>query len=668
MFDLARILRLPGTPNRKNQRNGKQPVPCTMVKCDGALRYSFETFERFAAKSPSRLEREKIARVPLPKPRAKIGLSKSSRLDGLVTVCDAAEKGARSHADFALLCYAVENGVSPEEIWARVENIGKFAEAGHSYFLRSWENAENHYRRSTFEKAKDKGSSSTSTKSTSTARAMTARAIAADPSIAQDSTAVAMEALVEALGDDDGDLLQKRSRTERANAKRLVAKFGKDFRYCTDWEATLVWTGQRWTLDKAMKTGAFAKDIADGLWDEIASLGTESEGQEIDDDLIAAIERFAAASSSAMGLNNMARLSRNEPGIPISSSELDQHPFLFNVANGTICLKTGELRKHSRDDLLTMLSPVHYDPEAQCPLWLDALNKIFQNNQLMVDFYQQFFGSALIGQTCEQVLPFFHGNGANGKTMTCETMLAVFGDYGLKASSDLLIAKKGETHPTEKADLFGKRLVLVSETGSGKYLNESLAKELTGNDTIRARRMRENFWSFKPSHTAVVLTNHKPRIKGTDEGIWRRIRLVPFLTKFWNPDLGESGPEELRAEKGIGALLQEELSGILAWAVRGCLIWQKEGLLVPPEIADATQEYRLAEDTIGNYVEERCFRGNTYQVRAKFIREDYKQWCFSCNERPVGQKRFWEWLNANKVTRRLSNGVVYEGIGLKSDW
>jgi hypothetical protein len=165
-----------------------------------------------------------------------------------------------------------------------------------------------------------------------------------------------------------------------------------------------------------------------------------------------------------------------------------------------------------------------------CPRWRTALDAILAGDAKMVQFVCRLFGAALAGEVIDHVLPILHGSGSNGKSLLTETMLEVFGDYADKASSDLLLVKHGESHPTEKADLFGKRLVFAVETDEGRRLSESLTKELTGGDTIKARRMREDFWSFKPQHTVVLVTNHKPRVAGTDHAMWRRLTLVPFTT------------------------------------------------------------------------------------------------------------------------------------------
>ena len=268
----------------------------------------------------------------------------------------------------------------------------------------------------------------------------------------------------------------------------------------------------------------------------------------------------------------MLRLAQSELGIPIRPIDLDQNPWLLNCPNGTVDLKTGELKPHCREDLLTQLCPTNFNPDRSTYHWDRFLELVFDHRQDLLDYGHRLLGYMITGDVREQVLPIFYGVGANGKSTLINTFMKVIGnDYTMQAPSDLLMAKRHNSHPTERADLFRKRLVTCAETEQNRRLNEALVKALTGGERIRARRMREDFWEFDPTHKVILCTNHKPQVRGTDHAIWRRLRLLPFEKTFWNPDDSESGPDELRQDKELMGRLLLESEGILFWAVPGCL-------------------------------------------------------------------------------------------------
>jgi putative DNA primase/helicase len=253
--------------------------------------------------------------------------------------------------------------------------------------------------------------------------------------------------------------------------------------------------------------------------------------------------KWALESESARRINAMLDLARSEPGIPILPDQMDSDPWLFNCVNGTLDLRTGKLREHRREDYITKVCPTRYNANAVCKAWLRFLGGVFPDDEgepdtELITFNQRLLGRCLTGDVSEQILPIFWGSGANGKSTLINAILETMGDdYAMKANADLLMTSRGERHPTELAQLFGMRLVVASETHQGRRINETLVKDLTGGEPIRARRMREDFWEFKPTRKVILLTNHKPRVAGTDEGIWRRLRLLPFTTTFgtWCP-------------------------------------------------------------------------------------------------------------------------------------
>ena len=253
-------------------------------------------------------------------------------------------------------------------------------------------------------------------------------------------------------------------------------------------------------------------------------------------------------------------------------------------------------------------------------------------------------------------MPVAFGAGSNGKSTILGALLDIFGpDYAMKCPPDLLMAKKSDSHPTDRTDLFGKRLVIAIETEAGRRLNETMVKELTGGDSIRARRMREDFWEFKPTHKLIMATNHKPVIKGRDNGIWRRIRLIPFSVVVPTRHANLKVPE----------LLRKEAPGILAWCVRGCLDWQVNGLVEPHEVVQATAEYRAEQDVLGKFMEEVVVRISSARVRATALYSTYVEWSKAANEHPMSQTLFGTTLAEMGIETRRSNGLWYLGIGLR---
>jgi len=369
-------------------------------------------------------------------------------------------------------------------------------------------------------------------------------------------------------------------RTDAANAARLVAKYHDIFRWVGPWNKFLLWDGKRWRLDDQLRVHTLAKKISAELWWEISK---EVATGALDQSTLGAMYGFARTSNNVNGVNAMVALARSEPEVPIRVEDLDVDPWLLNVENGTIDLRTGELRDHRRKDFITKLAPVTYNPKATCATWIEFLDTIFASNRELINYMKRLVGYSITGVTEEHILPFLYGTGANGKSTFCELLLKQMGpDYSMKAPPDLLMAKRGESHPTERADLFGKRFVGCIETAAGRKMAEALVKELTGGDRVRARRMREDFWEFAPTHHVWLVSNYKPTVVGTDHGIWRRIKLIPFEVVI---------PDD-EQDKKLSSKLEAELSGILNWAIEGCLEWQRDGMQEPEIVSEATKEYR----------------------------------------------------------------------------
>jgi putative DNA primase/helicase len=442
--------------------------------------------------------------------------------------------------------------------------------------------------------------------------------------------------------------LAKEMRTDMGNGARLASRAGGRLRYCKPWEKWLVWDGRRYALDTTMAADRMAKEAARMMFAEAATIEDDGKrGQHVE---------HAKASQSRGRLKAMLEMAASEPGVPILVDEMDRDGWLLNVANGTIDLKTGRLKPHDQADVLTQLCPVEYDAHAKCPLWESTLELFFAGDPKLIAYWQRVCGYALTGVIRDHVMPVAYGQGSNGKSTILGTLMEMLGpDYAMKAPPDMLMAKAHDSHPTDKADLFRKRLVVAIETAEGRRLDETMVKELTGGDRVRARRMREDYWEFSPTHTLIMATNHRPTIRGTDNGIWRRLKLVPFTVKV------DGG----RDDKRMSEKLRAEFPGILAWCVRGCLAWQEIGLQEPESVAEATADYREEQDVIGGFLADRTLMDPSTRTRCNKVYEAYKAWAEAAGERVISLSDFGKRIGDRGIGKSKSNGWWYIGVGLK---
>ncbi len=437
--------------------------------------------------------------------------------------------------------------------------------------------------------------------------------------------------------------------TDLGNAERLIHRHGINLRFCHPWKKWLTFDGKRWAIDNTAAARRWAKDTARSIYREAAT-----EPDEVRRKSLAAHAHDTEKRDRLAAMMTVAEMEN-----PILPDEMDRDPWSFNCLNGTIDLRTGELKKHRREDYITKLCKVTFDPSAECPTWMDTLHLFFGGDEDLIGYFQRICGYAICGEIRDHLLPICYGDGSNGKSTMLGALLDTFGpDYGMKATGDLLASKHQPTHSTDKTDLFGKRLVVGIETEDGRGLNETLVKELTGGDRIRARRMREDNWEFEPTHTFLLATNHKPDVKGDDHGIWRRIRLIPFGVQV----------DDAHADKAVPSKLREERAGILAWCVEGCLAWQRQGLDEPEIVTRATSDYRKEQDALGRFLEEFTIQTPRAKVKAGALYDRYKQWADATNERKVlTMKTFGTALAKRGVEKLRSGGIWYEGIGLRAE-
>jgi putative DNA primase/helicase len=439
--------------------------------------------------------------------------------------------------------------------------------------------------------------------------------------------------------------------TDLGNARRLVRRHGASFRYIKAWREFAIWTGKRWQVDDTLQMPRWAKETTASIYAEAAEAPSDNRRVEIG--------KWAQKSESQDRINAMMASAQSEPSIPVKAEVFDRDPYLLNLLNGTLELRTGDLRPHRREDYLTKIIALSYDPEATCPRWIQFLEEVFAGDQDLIGFVQRFLGSCLTGDVSDHALALFFGGGRNGKSTLIGVVQEILGDYAMTAKPDLLMSKRGDgDHPTELADLFGKRLVSTIEVEDGRRLAEALVKSLTGGDRIRARRMRENFWEFDPTHKVVVVANHKPTIRGTDVGIWSRIKIVPFTVSFKG-----------REDRTLRVRLRAEAAGILNWLLAGCRAWQEHGLGEPKAVTDATEQYRDEQDVLKGFLDEYVVADEHAKTPIKKMYATYREWCEQAGERPEPQRAFDARMTERGFTtkRNAPNGAnAWQGLGFRS--
>jgi len=407
--------------------------------------------------------------------------------------------------------------------------------------------------------------------------------------------------------------------TDLGNARRLVALHGENLRYCYAWNKWLIWDGVRWHLDETGEIERLAKSTVQAIYAEAAKAA---------DDERKHLARWGIRSESRVRIQAMVGLARSEPGIPIRVDDFDSDPWLFNCENGTLDLRTGTLRPHRREDCITKIANVPYDPEAACPRWMAFQERITGGDQEVMTFKRRAFGSALTGDTTDQVLFIHYGTGSNGKSTELNAIRAVVGDYGLHTPTETILVKRYDGIPNDIARLRGARYVTAIEAEAGRRLAEALIKQMTGGDPLTARFMRAEWFDFFPTHKLFLAVNHRPVIKGTDHAIWRRIRLVPYDVVIPDNEQDKHLPEKLASEA----------AGILAWLVEGCRQWREHGLETCEAVKQATSTYKEDMDVLAAFLADCCYPLPTAEVTSKELYAAYVQWAEGEGEKAISRK------------------------------
>jgi putative DNA primase/helicase len=376
-------------------------------------------------------------------------------------------------------------------------------------------------------------------------------------------------------------------------ARRFTDIHADDLRFVNSWGRWLVWDGARWKIDETLLVVDHVRALVRDCSKELLESGGKP--------------GLAAAVASSKKVSAIECLAQADRQHAAQTSDWDNDAWLLNTPDGTIDLRTGQLRPHDRQDLITKITAV--GPSGTCPLWLSFLNRIFNGDQKLIAYVRRLLGYSLTGSVQEHALFFCYGTGGNGKGVMLGTWHKILGDYSVVAPMSTFTASQNERHPTELAMLRGARLVTAQETEDGQRWAESKIKALTGGDSISARFMRQDFFTFEPVFKLLIAGNHKPSLRNVDEAIRRRFNLIPFTQTI------PPAERDLRlAEK-----LKDEWPGYLAWAIEGCLEWQRIGLAPPAAVVEATEDYLTEEDAIGRFIAERCERNSQAEVELKFL-------------------------------------------------
>ena len=447
-------------------------------------------------------------------------------------------------------------------------------------------------------------------------------------------------------GDPAGELVK-----DYGHAAVLAKHFTERLRWAPHRGRWMRWTGKVWDEEEEERV---AKVSADKLRKEYAEqIGLSA-------DKATLVRLMALVRDTCVYSKIIAALSflKGWEKILTRTAEWDRHPWLLNVGNGILDLKTGSLGGHDPAILLTKLAPTDFDPDAEGPTWQAHLERFLPNENIRRQV-QRDLGLALVGTTIDEILPIWYGLGGNGKSTTTLVLRNVLENYTSEAAPNLLVLQKFEKHPTEIAELSGRRIIFSSEIGQGKRLDEQRVKELTGGgQPKRAHFMRQDNFDVEQTFTIFMLVNYHPVITGTDHAIWRRVRLIP-----WTVQISEA--EKLPQDE-IVKRLSAEGPAILAWLVAGLMDWQKDRNWIAPEVKAATTAFRAEQDRLGAFIEDTCEEAPHYTVPVGELYEKYTTWCSEVGEEALGKTAFGNRLKGGgKAAKRTGHENVWTWFGLR---
>ncbi len=450
----------------------------------------------------------------------------------------------------------------------------------------------------------------------------------------------------EGAADALAETLSNLGETDTDNAKRLITRYGELVRHApgVGW---LLYDGKRWAPDKLEQRRRLATDTA-------VKIAGEARFLKLPADQTRRL-RFCESSKSAGAIDRMLTLAQHQ--LAIEDSALDRDPGLLNTPTGTIELKLGKLRPHRSADFITKMLDVAYDPAAKCPRFKAFLHTITGGDKDFVSYLRRTVGYCLTGLITEQKFFFVYGQGRNGKSTFVNIIRDMLGEYGRHTPTETLLVKQYDNAiPADLARLKGARMVTAAEANFNRPIDEAKIKAMTGGELITARYMRQDFFSFLPEFKLWLVANDFPRVRGTAEAFWRRVQVLPF----------EADIPEDQIDLNLTKKLVAEMPGILAWAVRGCLDWQKQGLGECKAVSDGTARWRGFADHVGRFISDACTLDQEAKTAASQLMASYKAWCLQHGEKPMTPSGFTTKLKELDLThRKTKTHREWSGIGLK---
>lgn len=440
---------------------------------------------------------------------------------------------------------------------------------------------------------------------------------------------------------------------DMGNAERFVDLFGENVRYCYTEKKWYFYNSMRWSVDNLGVILRMADKCVEAMKAE-AKLYLQAD-EESGGDMAKAFEKHMKSSRS--NKSKKAMLNEIEHHLPILPLQMDRYKMALNTPSGIINLKNGDVKAHNPEYYFTKITSVDCAEAADCPRWLAFLDDIFAGDKDLIRYIQKAVGYSLTGSTAEQCAFFLYGTGRNGKSTFIDVIRDVFGDYAANIQPETIMVKSSQSNAinSDIARLKGARLVTSVEPNEGVRLNEGLLKQLTGDDTVTARKLYSEEFEFKPEFKLWMATNHKPIIRGTDTGIWRRIHMIPFDVQI---------PED-KVDKNLTHKLKAEMTAIFKWCIDGCLMWQREGLQMPVAVLKSVREYRREMDVISAFIEDKCTLEGA--VQASTLYAAYVSWADSNNEYCMSNTKFSTELAKRFEKVRGKNYNFFNGISLSKE-
>ena len=437
---------------------------------------------------------------------------------------------------------------------------------------------------------------------------------------------------------------------DMGNAQRLVDLFGDQLRYCYTEKKWYYYDSRKWCIDNI----GMIEKIADK---SILAMKAEAKiylqaDEQSGGDMAKAFEKHMKASRSNKAKKSM--IAETMHHLPILPSQFDRYKMALNTPGGVVNLKNGTVHPHDSTHYFTKMTAVDYSNNADCPRWRQFLSEIFAGDKDLIRYIQKAVGYTLTGSTAEQCAFFLYGTGRNGKSTFIDTIRDVFGDYAANIQPETIMVRNSQSSAVNSdiARLKGARLVTSVEPNEGVRINEGLLKQLTGDDVVTARKLYAEEFEFKPEFKLWMATNHKPIIRGTDTGIWRRIHMIPFNVQI---------PED-KVDKNLTHKLKAELTAIFKWCIDGCLLYQAEGLNMPAAICQSVREYRREMDVVSAFIEDCCQCEGCVQSSALYAA--YAKWAENNNEYKMSHTKFSAEVRKKFEKVSTRQGKFFNGLSL----